>query len=87
MDHWQALAPGRVVQVRYEDFVGNPEDQIRALLERLGLSFEAACLAPHRVVREVRTASAAQVVEPMDQRGRGRWERYGEYFAGWTAEG
>lgn len=87
MDHWQALAPGRVVQVRYEDFVGNPEDQIRALLDRLGLSFDAACLAPHRVVREVRTASAAQVVEPMDQRGRGRWERYGEHFVGWTAEG
>lgn len=87
MDHWHWIAPGRVIHVQYEDFVAQPVEQTARLLAALGLEFEASCSAPHKVRREVRTASAAQVVEPMDQRGLGRWTRYADHFEGWSAAG
>jgi tetratricopeptide (TPR) repeat protein len=87
MEHWRRLAPGRVIHVQYEDFVARPEQATRELLESLGLDFHESCLTPHRVKREVRTASAAQVVEPMDQRGHGRWKPFAAHFESWDADG
>ena len=45
--------------------MADPGSSIRALLAACGLDFDAACLAPHAVRRGVRTASAAQVREPL----------------------
>jgi hypothetical protein len=45
--------------------VAEPEAQIRELLAFCGLPFDARCLAPERAERAVRTASAAQVRQPM----------------------
>jgi tetratricopeptide (TPR) repeat protein len=87
MQHWQAIAPGRVVQLRYEDLVSAPAVAIERLLRELRLPFDPACLAPQGVVREVRTASAAQVRQPIDQRGNGRWNYFDAHFSDWTALG
>ncbi len=65
MDQWRALAPERIHLHRYEDLQGNPETRIRALLDDCDLGFDPACLAFHTSVRSVRTASAAQVRQPM----------------------
>lgn len=83
MEHWGRCLPGQVLRIRYESFVREPEGAIGALLDKLGLEREAACFAPHRTRREVRTASAAQVVQPIDLRGIGRWARFAEYFVDW----
>jgi tetratricopeptide (TPR) repeat protein len=77
MDHWEAVLPGRVIQVQYEELVGAPEPQIRRLLARCGLDFEAACLSFHATRRAVRTASAEQVRTPLYSSGVGYWERFG----------
>ena len=79
--HWQARYPDRVVDVEYEALVGDPDASIRRLLRSCGLPFHEACLEPHRAVREVRTASAAQVREPIDRRGVDRWRPYGDQLA------
>lgn len=84
MRHWGEQTPGQVARLCYEDFVGDPENQIAALLDKLGLPREAACFSPHQTRREVRTASAAQVVQPIDQRGIGRWRRFGQHFRDWS---
>lgn len=65
MDAWRARDPHRIHLFRYEALVAAPEPSIRALLEACGLDFDPACLAPHAVRRGVRTASAAQVREPL----------------------
>lgn len=65
MDAWRARDPARIRLFRYEDLVAAPEAGIRALLDACGLPFDPACLAPHAVRRGVRTASAAQVREPL----------------------
>ncbi|HEU4992521.1 MAG TPA: sulfotransferase [Luteimonas sp.] len=65
MDAWRARDPDRIRLFRYEDLVAEPEATVRALLDACGLDFDPACLAPHAVRRGVRTASAAQVREPL----------------------
>ncbi|WP_166653790.1 tetratricopeptide repeat-containing sulfotransferase family protein [Tahibacter aquaticus] len=66
---WSVLHPGYFLDSSYEALVREPEAQIRALLDFCGLPFEAACLEPHRVQRSVRTASAAQVRQPIGAAG------------------
>ncbi|MFS8136776.1 MAG: tetratricopeptide repeat-containing sulfotransferase family protein [Thermomonas sp.] len=65
MDQWRALAPDRIHLYRYEDLQADPEPRTRALLDDCGLDFNPACLAFHTSQRSVRTASAAQVRQPM----------------------
>lgn len=65
MDLWRTRAPGQVRLHRYEALLDNPETRIRALLDDCGLAFDPACLVSHRTQRSVRTASAAQVREPL----------------------
>lgn len=82
-----AADPARVHRIDYEHLVAEPQACIAEVLRFLGLPFDAACLSPQRVQREVRTASAAQVIDPVDQRGIGRWRRFERAFAGWTRDG
>ena len=65
MDAFRARDPARIRLFRYEALAAEPEAAIRALLDACGLAFDRACLAPHAVRRGVRTASAAQVREPL----------------------
>lgn len=65
MDAWRARDPARIRLFRHEALVSAPDATIRALLDACGLDFDPACLAPHAVRRGVRTASAAQVREPL----------------------
>ena len=58
MDHWDAVLPGKVLRVEYEQVVGDFEAQVRRLLAFCGLDFEPACLEFHASKRAVRTASS-----------------------------
>ena len=40
MDHWDAVLPGRVLRIQYEELVREPEANIRRLLTHCGLAFE-----------------------------------------------
>lgn len=75
MDHWDAVLPGRVLQVSYEALVADTEGQVRRLLAHCGLAFEAACLRFHDNKRAVRTASSEQVRMPIYRSGIGQWRR------------
>jgi tetratricopeptide (TPR) repeat protein len=76
MDHWDAVLPGRVLRVQYEELVREPEAHIRRLLAHCGLSFEPACLNFHATRRAVRTASAEQVRQPLYSSGVGYWRHF-----------
>ncbi|WP_240096179.1 tetratricopeptide repeat-containing sulfotransferase family protein [Thermomonas flagellata] len=65
MQQWRARDPARIHLHVYEDLLAAPEARIRALLDDCGLPFDPACLAFHRAERSVRTASAAQVRQPL----------------------
>ncbi len=76
MDHWDAVLPGRVLRVGYEELVRAPEANIRRLLAHCGLEFEPACLAFHETRRPVRTASSEQVRQPLYASGIGYWKKF-----------
>ncbi|RWO68642.1 MAG: sulfotransferase family protein [Mesorhizobium sp.] len=78
MKHWHTVLPGVVHDVRYEDFVADQEGQTRALIAHLGLPWDDAALSFHETDRPVRTASAAQVRQPMYQGSVDLWKRYGD---------
>ena len=80
MDHWDAVLPGKVLHIQYEDLVRDPETHIRRLLDACGLPFEEACLAFHRTRRSVRTASAEQVRQPIYTSAVRRWRRYASFL-------
>lgn len=76
MDHWDAVLPGKVLHVQYEELVRDPETGIRRLLDHCGLPFESACIEFHRTRRSVRTASAEQVRQPMYASSIGHWRHF-----------
>jgi tetratricopeptide (TPR) repeat protein len=73
---WRRLFPTLIHEFVYEKLIADAEVEIRRLLDFCGLPFDGACLRFHESTRAVRTASAAQVREPL--RGdTARAERYG----------
>jgi hypothetical protein len=79
MAHWRALLPASaMLEVRYEDVVADLEGEARRIVGYCGLGWDESCLQFHRTRRVVRTASAAQVREPLYRGSIGRWRAYGE---------
>lgn len=76
MDHWDAVLPGKVLHLQYEELIREPQGTVRRLLEHCRLPFEAATLAFHENRRPVRTASAEQVRQPLYTSGVGYWRRF-----------
>jgi Flp pilus assembly protein TadD len=74
--HWRAVLGGRLVEVEYESLVSDPETRTRALLSRLGLEFEAACLEFDRNEAASATASSVQVREKIHTRSVQRWKHF-----------
>lgn len=74
--HFEALEPGRIHRVQYEDLVEDLEGEVRRLLACLGLSFDPACLRFHDNPRAVHTPSAQQVRRPINRDGLERWRNY-----------
>lgn len=76
MAHYDAVLPGRILRLRYEDLVADPERQVRHLLAHCGLDYAPECLRFHENARSVNTASAQQVRRPLDASGLARWRRF-----------
>lgn len=76
MDHWISTCGLPIHTVDYDQLVQDPEPHIRRLLDFVGLEFVPDCLAPHRVERNVRTASVWQARQPISAGSVGRWRRY-----------
>jgi hypothetical protein len=76
MAHFDAVLPGAVHRVIYEEMVADPEGQVRRLLDYCGLPFEPACLKFYENDRAVRTASSEQVRRPIFTDGVDQWRSY-----------
>ncbi|CAN5281129.1 tetratricopeptide repeat-containing sulfotransferase family protein [soil metagenome] len=76
MAAYDAAAPGAVHQVLYERMVADTGNEVRHLLDYLGLPFEQACLEFYNNDRAVRTASSEQVRQPIFTDGIEQWKNY-----------
>jgi tetratricopeptide (TPR) repeat protein len=76
MAHWRGEGVA-IAEVGLEALAADPGSGIRRLVtEACGLSWDPRCLRFWMTQRAVRTASAAQVRQPMTSAGVGRWRRY-----------
>ena len=81
MAHWRAVLPdGSFYEVQYENLVSNQDEETRKLIDYCGLSWDDACLSPHKTERNVKTASITQVREPVYTTSVERWRRYEKFL-------
>lgn len=74
MAHWRRVLPeGVMLEVQYEDLVDDLEGNARRMLAHCGLEWDAQCLAFHQTERQVNTASASQVRQPIYRTSLTRW--------------
>jgi hypothetical protein len=76
MNHWRSVLTGPIHLVDYETTVADLEATARRLVTACGLDWNANCLEFHRTRRVVRTASFAQVRQPVYPSSVGRWKNY-----------
>jgi hypothetical protein len=77
MVHWcEVLPKDRFIEVDYEAVVEDLEGEARRLVDFLGLPWNENCLAFHKTVRPVRTASINQVRQPIYKTSSGRWKAH-----------
>lgn len=81
MAHVDAVQPGYVHRVIYEDLVEKPEDEIRRLLDYLGLPFEETCLRFHENPRSMSSISAEQVRKPISGSASEYWRNFEPWLA------
>jgi len=80
MDHWHAVSPGFVLDVRYEDVVRDLETEVRRMLDFCGLGFEESCLRFFDTERAVKTASSEQVRKPIYSSSIDLWRNYDKHL-------
>jgi len=76
MAHVDRVLPGRVHRLIHEELVRNPDDEIRRLLDYVGVPFQESCLRFHETERAVKTPSAEQVRRPLSAAGLEQWRNF-----------
>jgi len=76
MKHMDAVLPGRVHRVHYEQLVADPEGEVRRLLDYCRLPFEPGCLRFYDNPRVVQTVSSEQVRRPIYSEAVDQWRHY-----------
>ena len=74
------LPADRFIEVDYEAVVDDLEGQARRLIAFADLPWDDACLAFHQTRRVVRTASVAQVRQPVYKTSKGRWRKHAAHL-------
>ena len=76
MAHFDEVVPGRVYRVIHERLVANPDEEVRRMLDFVGVEFEESCLRFYENKRAVRTASSEQVRRPINREGLDQWRNF-----------
>jgi predicted Zn-dependent protease len=76
MRHFDAVLPGRVYRVVYENLVTDLEGEVRRLLAYCNLPFEEQCLRFYETRRVVQTVSSEQVRQPIYREGLDQWRNF-----------
>lgn len=80
MRHWAQVLPNAILDMRYEELVGDFETQAKRLVGFTGLDWDEGCLAFHTTRRAVSTPSKWQVRQPIYATSVARWHRYARHL-------
>jgi tetratricopeptide (TPR) repeat protein len=79
--HWRAVLPAdRLLEIRYEALIDEPEVWSRRLVEFIGLPWDPRCLEFHTLSRSVTTASKWQVRQKINKSSVNRWRNYEQHI-------
>lgn len=76
MAHWKQTLDAPILDLVYEDLVGDPAGQSRRLIDFLGLDWDGACETFWQSAVRTATASVDQVRQPIYASSVGRWKQY-----------
>jgi hypothetical protein len=79
---WQSHYGDRIYNLNYETLIEDQDNETRKLIKHLGLTWEDACLSPHKNKRSVRTASQQQVRKKIYKGSSDAWRKYEPYLNG-----
>jgi tetratricopeptide (TPR) repeat protein len=80
MSQWQPLFEDRIYRINYQDMVDDFENNAKALVEFVGLEWQAQCADFYKTKRQVKTASYAQVRQPIYRKALNRYQNYQAYL-------
>ena len=86
MRHWRAALPNPILTIALADWVDDFDATLARALDHLGLPPDENCARFYELDRQVRTASRAQVKQPVNARGIGRWRAFADELAPLIAE-
>ena len=81
MAHRKMVYPERILDLGYEQLIAEPELQTRRLAQFCGLEWQPNCLDFHKRADASYTFSEAQVRQPLNAKGIGRWRNYADLLA------
>ncbi len=82
LEHWRtSLPPSMLLLLDHGDWLADFDATLRRVLEFLGLPYDAACERFHEQDRRIASASRAQVRQPINAAGVGRWRDYARQLA------
>jgi len=82
LSHWRSVLPREsLLEVPYEELVGDQEQWTRRMLDFLGLEWSSRCLEFQRTQRPVLTSSYWQVRQPVYNDSVHRWRHYRKFIA------
>jgi hypothetical protein len=76
MQHFNQHHGSKIYNLDYESLVSSPDDQIRNLINYLGIEFEEDCLSPQNNQRAIRTASKSQVRGKIYKGSSNNWKKF-----------
>ena len=86
MAHWRTVLPNPILTVRLSDWIEDFDRVLARVLAHLNLPVDTNCARFYESESRVRTASRAQVRQPVNARGLGRWRAYARELAPLIAE-
>ena len=80
MAHWKSVLSIPVLEIQYEDLIGDQERWSRKLVEFCGLEWDDRCLRFYETNRSASTHSYDQVRRPIYKKSVARWKNYEQHL-------
>ncbi|MFQ3243831.1 MAG: Flp pilus assembly protein TadD [Arenicella sp.] len=80
MAHWSSMNSPRIMDLKYEDLVENPEYYAKQLVEFCGFKWNESYLDFHQSTNKSFTFSEMQVRQPIANKRVGRWQKYADHL-------
>ena len=81
LEHWRAVLPLPMLMLDHADWIDDFSGTLRRVLGFLDLPYETACERYYEQDRRIGTASRAQVRQPINAAGVGRWRAHAAQLA------